>query len=1359
MLTPKSLGLDAFRDDLAADARAEAKASEGIVRPSTPSEEILKDLAQGAAISPVLQEERIDPTDRAAQQAAAIEQISQRAIVDEAGEVRPRTQEEILAEQQRLAALQATTIDEIAATEGTTEERAFETSARLNQRLSGFEQAKEEQAMRGLLPTQMTRSNMPIREDQSYNEQDYFEGGRQISPTGVSEFYDRANAYNSTELEEERKKPLYKIPTTGSWISVDTLINDNFESYLNPNGLEDSDNTARLNNALLAMEIGLFSTAYDHHTLGFSNQDAATRERELNEADREAFEDTISPYKVVEGTPEIGADIDDIKAGLVDEGNSLDQYRHIYQFARAATNKAKRFLTGEKIDSEYDTEGKEYLLGEFFLKKAIEDGKLGIYSYTDARSGRKYYYVDLMNPDRDHIAYTAYDMAVALNPDMENIRLGSTVPTSSIASIAGSTQSTKRKDRVLTKDGKEVPIDEAVLSLMGGVGRVVDVNVLTLIDMLLQQIKTDLGREYFKLDAAKIAETRKNAYDREYAKLKRLGKFSEEEIEMAATSVADKQMQTVIAVTMQQIATDIGLLKGRIADTDLEGRQKIKYAEWLISEVNNRFQEISRDMQSDSKAIIRAADNFAEKAKIPVKNLSVKEEKERSSTQASLLNKILFSSPFKSKDGRKALDEWQLTISDFDRYEMNAKAMWAVTYIKLMSETGMSHKAHEYFDGASEPPNLKKMNPAEILKYYADNQPEIMQKLSEYGNEVDSWIKGKKLPEFAMDGVIAENGKEIKDWKAIVFSRGELGYYVTNLLDAKDYVNAKRNLVNNPDGTTYITLSGMQELDSNNSNIGIQALQAGNIKAAGTLGIAFNKDSHTIKDWYNKIKNPDSFYTILGNNYKGVVRELFGKDPDKHEAMQVFIDEAMKEASVKDLTRDIVVAGFYGLYPGVNNRSVEKLFTMVPNATAKLKASKAFSNQSELIKGMLEVQGLNFRNTLGQISVAADAKRLGALIAIIGDFDPHFPTETGALIKSTFGELTIAELSQIDHPEIFDRVVGRNEQLFYTDSKGRQQPVLTERQTIADSKENYGIDSEQNLVNITKQPGFRFADGIAAIYTHTLDAYLEKIALLAQNKNRQTAMPNVSIHDANKVNAIGYIDHWIAYNMIAIPQLLYTDPFLAIVADKTSKVYNKLQDVGNKAIAENKKGNNVTISIGTDKNNRFRALMHLFDREYGFIKDIEIETEQHKSKTLFDDTAFDPFNLNKNRKPAQKRSKSAKTPEHIFASDENKIKWLEEAAQLGWIPNDSDHPQYKKLFDPDDPGKVERMRKNQQISPENFKKLVDLAFKIYKFDQSSSEAKNKNQIALRIETMINELEKAREMHKKGHVVINTHNSG
>jgi len=1007
-----------------------------------------------------------------------------------------------------------------------------------------------------------------------------------------------------------------------------------------------------MNQFAIALDIGMIDEINSLNQMGLEQQNFAEEDTSLF---REGYSSSFfDPLNYNKGTRE-SESIGQVKARLIAEDDNdlieTDQYAFINN---TATRMVKRAMDLVGAEASIDPDDRSFSeLGEYLIQRAIDRGDIGLYSFTQGETGKKYYYLQIESGKQNLSRLTSI-VSEAVNPNKLYVRIGSPVPTSYRGDLDPGYSLTKDRNSVLLKDGSKVSLSEAVLSQNGGVGRLVDDEIFIIVEALMQQ--EDM--KYFKLDESAQKETYQKAYEKKFAKEIAAGtqeNIAAERASIAAQRIADRSFKTALT----KARSDLMLLKSRLDDKTPDGQQKMKFAEWGISQINNRIQEISRDMQSDSKAVIRAADSFAEKAKI--KKASTSNSKE----QADKLKNIIRVGEYRSRNGMKALEMFS-KLPASEQQEMSAKAMWAGTFIKLMQESqDPGLPPYVYLKGMSPlAPNTKRMTPYDLLTYYADNEKLIMDKLGSWGSEVNGWVKDPtKLP--------------VSDartpWQKEVLSRGELGYYISNLLDAYRYNQA-------PDGTV-LTLKGMYEIDANNSNVAIKALKTGNLKAASTLGFAVGDQQSP--EWYDTMQNPDSFYRILSNNLPNVISKAFN-DSDKAIALNNFVQAIVKSGKEKDLTRDSVVAGFYGLHPKVNVNSVRKLLrTFEGPATTHLINNGPYNSSREAIEDLLSVLGYNFDEVLGNISTSKTLKQLGSVIAINGNYNPEIETDIGDIIKAQVAELMPEELKDMAYEVVTNgKLKARPTYATYVDHKGVTQPSLVSRNRIDDSSRRFTIDADGKLKDISKHPGARFADSIDAVTTHTQDAALEKIAITAANSFRSVPLPNISIHDANKLNAVSFINHWIAYNMVAVPSLL-----------KQETSYNKIYQVAGKTIEElrekvkrrKKKGQN--INVGT-KSSKHRALFNIFD----------YHLEYSKSKT--DD-------LYKQMKGTKQYENKEANRKYIMQE------LLPIASANGWVPKDPSSAQYKK-FQEEGKDPME-YRANAQVTPEQFEKLLDVALKLQGF--------------------------------------------
>jgi len=1248
----------------------------------------------------------------------AEQQLLNRKTFDPEIGARPITPEDIRQQQEALKGIEPSSLQETAPSGAMMDETGRATDEFASNILSLANQRKEVREASGqpsalAQPIQPLRNNIDFFEDQSYKDR-YDNYKKPIDNRDINSI--TSVAMNNVQRlgQEVNGVPLFNTPILTDELGNTRQVGDLFEETF-PNLKESGNYFNDLQNVSLAMTLSGYKTVFGTHKQGLFNQDLESSGATEVNTEGMSFLERERALKNAENKPK-GTLVKDTTnediLGKVESGElAINQYEPIFNQAVAITREAKKILSKTIVPEEEDTYGRDAILGEFFLKQMIDRGEAGVYSFLDPRSKTKKYYVDIIPSDKGdkHIAETGYDMSYALDPTSEFVQLMSTVPTTSMGRI-DATKWKPGKQTVLKKGSQEtITVDEAVLSLLGSVARVVNPNMQTLLVNMFKQQDTTLGKEYFKLTDEDIEGTRRNAFERNLFKFLQQGDTEEEATRKAEQAALD-EAEASKKIALQMISNELGLLNKRLNHKDMSGKQVMKFAEWLISAVNHRIQEASRDGQSSQKATIRMADGFAEKAYLTVDPAKMTDNKDL----ADKLNKILYYSPIRSKNGEAALEEL-FKLGDSTLQEMNTKIMWAITYLKL-SPTA---PAHTYFNGeVSEIPNIKRMTPDEILKYYADHEPTIRSELGKYANEVKQWVTPGGLPPL-------DTFPE-KSWQAKVLERGEVGYHVTNILDIDKYNKALAS-----GSRERIELQGIMEMDANNSNIAIQAVMGGDLQSAKILGIAFDMTSTDLKEWMDTTKrsftgdtkNPDSFYIKLADNYKHIIPKQFS-DTDRSEAMKdFFLNIIDKKNNIKTMTRDLVVSGFYGLHPSVNRRSVKDLLITFGDDYQRAMKKGGYKSEEDFIDDVLKVQGANFNSILGSISIAKDAKYLGALISLDGDFDPSFESYTGAIIKSMVNELGVASSSTVDSK--LAPFIGKHEPLLRRNKEGKFVPVLGRNKTIADAQERFVYtEGGKSVKDVSKTPGHRHGDGIAAIQTHVTDAALEKMALLAQNKYREVAMPNIPIHDANKVNGVSYLQHWVSYNMIAIPSLLKEKPLLEKIYDKAAQTRKRLKK-------QVKEANGRPIFIGDSGQGKHRALMHLFDYMWKYNKP---DTQSEDP-----DNAVDNFS-NKRKAVIQKV--------------------LDEAAKLGWIPLDNDHPKYAAMRKNMSSEQIKNERENKTVSPKAFDELIDLAFELYGFGNDNFIYKGTSKhMRARIDKMKDNMAYMAKQYEAGFGIINSQNSG
>jgi len=1013
--------------------------------------------------------------------------------------------------------------------------------------------------------------------------------------------------------------------------------------------------------AAMALDLAMIQEVAEINKMGLNNQDFEQMSKDSFDIEKDYFNqintsdlENATPVKEGDKFAPVGA----IKTRLLpnqEDSIDTDQYQFINNTAVRMVNRAKEMLGIDLPSTDVDTKN-EAELGEYLIQRAINNGTMGIYSFLDAASGKKYYYPQLLKGN-ENLINVSNNLNALMNPAGELVRLGSLTPTSYKGELTAGFNLSKKKNTVIKPDGQEVSLSEITLSLLGGVAREVDPEILAIVNFMVNE-QGDM--EYLKLDNKNLSDTRLKAYEQVKAKLLSQG-MDNNRAEQIAVAKSELEVDRSYKAALTKALNELQMMQRSVDRKDENGRQMFRYAEWGISQINNRIQEVSRDMQSDSKAIIRAIDNFGEKARLVKKNIDQTDDV----VLAERLKKIIKINDDQTRNGLNALEMFS-NLPMSVQQEMSTKAIWAATFIKL-SETP---PPYEYTKTSGElPANTKRMTPVDLISYYAKHKKEIHKKLGEYGAEVEQWIKtGPPKPE------------QRNAWQKKTLERGELGYHVTNLLDIYRYNKA-------PEGTN-LTLKGMYEIDANNSNVAIQGLKTGNLAAIGTLG--FIVDPENPDAWYDTMQNPDSFYRILGNNLSSIVEKTFN-DEDKITALDNFYKAVIESGKEKDLTRDSVVAGFYGLHPKVNVGSIRKVLRMFDSIAQEELVNKGpYNNTQEAMQDLLDVAGNNFNEVLGSISVSRTIKQIGSIIALSGDFDPQITTDIGDIIKSQVGELLPEYMQDMAYEATTGgRLMARPAIAGYLDSEGYDVPYLRNQSRIDERSERVTLDAEGKLKDIHKEHGARFMDGLAAIITHSQDAALQKISIAAQNAARfnsengvKVPLPNVSIHDANKLNAVSFINDWISYNMVAMPSLAKQEDSFTKVKQIADDVISNLQK---KAKERVKSGE--PINVGT-KSSKHRALFNIFDYYLDISKDPTPE-----SYRLFNGDA----KYNKKEKKRQRIMKEI----------------LPLAAANGWVSKD---PRSKSFRDFEKEGNDPiAYRQNAAVTPQQFLKLVEAAMMLQGF--------------------------------------------
>lgn len=895
--------------------------------------------------------------------------------------------------------------------------------------------------------------------------------------------------------------------------------------------------------------------------------------KESKEAEQKAqsrsLVEALKKVKEDEESPAVA----DVKIESV-EGQEIAAYQHFEAGGRRLVTLAQQLagLTPNDIES---TEGSE--LAEKVHQHLIDKGEGVLDTYINPNTKQKTWF--FRHTAKGQLKAGPSKTLAALGaPGDYQVKLSSKTPTSFRGNVGAQPKTKADINRI---QGEAILGDQVYLSSLGGVGKQADQLILNLDDQLLTEIQNqEIAKKYFKLDDKSLKVIHNNAFRKERNKLIEQG-ASVAEAEAAARRVADKAQDIHIKNTLSQKQYDLGLLR------DLG--DEVRFAEWGLGS-NHRAQIQSRDLQNEHKDTIRAVINFSEKASIQKTESSFK----------GLDKKLpeIVSKGGRTREGFEMREAWN-RLPQQDRWKIGFGARLAHSYI------GLKKAASPTFidvDGKEREVNLKRMPPASLIKYFVDNEETILGTLADLGRKVTSW---------------EENGIDFNDPDTgELLVRGEMPYFVRAATDALNWVAA--------DDGTHVKMEGRIEIDQSNSNVIIQSLKTGNKGAASTLG--FDIDPEDLDSWFT---DPDSFYTILGlENYEAV--NIVEGDEDKRFAMAIFLDDVQREGA-KENTRSMLVEGFYGLHPIVNSRAAKDIFAAFPEAHEALLEAYNGDEQAMLDK-VLAMRAESYNSTLAKVSTTKLMKDGGALLTIGGDTTFSLESDTGAAVKFGLGELTPEYLEDM----VFEmgtegRYMAAPKMLTYKDSEGREIPSLGIRKRIDYEKSKYDIDDNGDIKDLTKAPGIAIGDSLSAIMTHASDAALMKVSNLAQNMGRETSMPNDPIHDANQLNDISFVDHWIAYHHIGLPSI-------AKKGNTYTQLYDKVMDHYDRKKSEWQQGGPV-VPMGTDSDNR--TIFGILDYHYRNLKSPQIDVA---------DPAI----------TARRREKNKETE-----------KLLNKAMELGWIPKDA----------------------------------------------------------------------------------------
>jgi len=1104
---------------------------------------------------------------------------------------------------------------------------------------------------------------------------------------------------------------VYQNKNTNTYLTPLDVINTKYSGYI--------DNSPNKNKALddiaVAYEFATFQVLNNLAKFGLRDQDARESDTvELNDPDdyeaqlmasmlQEGYGDTLETETKL---PDIGnivdKDIFGIKSEISEEyandPTAIQKYRHMQSVARSIDGFAQNLLTRQGIDPNREDKGSDIALAEYALQNAIDysdvNGKplAQLRGYVNKKDGKEYFFPYLT---REGFEYSNLinDLSFIMNPQTDTTNLGQLTPPTLMGELGAN--ALRERKKALSKPGQEPIPDDQAKNLLEQVGRTVESRYWGIIKELFDIGKpvdeevvneaTKLAKLYFKLDDANLESTRERTYREKKAELttavkKGFMNLTPEQIEGRAKSYSENQVEQARGTGWQMQANRIGMLLDRINDVNTDGQQKIKYSRWLISKINHRMQEISSDMQSQDKAITRSIDNFANKGYITV-NPEADAAYERG------LAKQLYTALNRdSGASRQGMDTIRLlnNLGNDVVEEMGAKIMFATLYLKLAKEGIVPRIEHTFFDGSvTDPTKLKTKDmgkrmedPSQYLKFFADNRDTILNALDSIGMITNNLGTGQ----LSVTDFINKQPALAK----VVLERGELGYYLSVLEDAVAYKAAKEGR-----GPRRFQLKGYTELDSSNSNIIIQTLLSGNPKmdgvpnAAATLGAFIGIGEPEIQEmWRDTFDNPASFYDILSDNYSNLIREHIS-DKDKQDALGRFFSSVINEGLGKDITRSIVIAGFYGLHPSVNDAAIIEFLNTTRDKQGNsfenilINEASPYKDLTSAVEDIKLLQGANFNKVFGKLSMSFVSKRLGAFSTLNGELAPNFKSPTGGLIGFERLELApeFGEYLDANDPEE-DGAYGRRKVVNYKGRDGRDQLSLVKRNSFTDGKGQYSVNSQGELENTSKLDGFAYADGVAAVMTQMYDSNILKLALLAANTDSAIAMPIITIHDALKVNAKSYLHAWVGYNRVALPGLVKQKNFLEMQYEHALEVIKSLKKESANALKANMKTGKGGVYIGTSHAGKFRTLPALLDYVYKNNKEPQPTDSSFKKKKY-------------------KRTKAL----------------LDAAAKLGWIPNDISHPKTLRLKEQ---GKdITAERANLVIPAVNFNMLIDILADLY----------------------------------------------
>lgn len=846
--------------------------------------------------------------------------------------------------------------------------------------------------------------------------------------------------------------------------------------------------------------------------------------------------------------------------------NNQADYSMIDAAARKITSLAREAASVDRkdVDTVYDS-----IIGESVLDTMIANGDVQIVSTENAMNGRKYYY-PLLTAQGKRAAVGDDLLIDTLIPSINQRKLSRLAPIT-----YGQSANDSAKDVAKMLDNT-ADADIQAINALNRTGYTLDTQMLAVVEYLYELVTSRNGtpqeieaaEEYFGIDSKTLSSSKSRFLEREKANQIAKGVSKDNLDLVTAERNAEKKTNKVREDKLREAARHIEMLQA-LKDG------KVRYPDYTISPITQRFINRARDINFENKDIVRAAVTFAEKAIIPVYNENLSS---KYMNMARTLKTIMYGPNMDVAKGNKALEDF-VKLDDNTKNEMGLRQMYAKVYFTLFATEG------DTFDnpitGRQTPMSAKRADASDLLAYYAMNHKTIMKSLGDLGDMISNAIAAtaqrdpsKPSP---MSALLNDptNGPLFKQ----AMERGELPFIMSVLTDASTERKQK-------DG--FFKSTAREERDANNSNVAIQSIKNGSVAGASTLGfdVATRDTFFTKEFWY---KNPDSFYTLI---YDDTINKSIGQtinDPDKAAAIKDFVT-GMK---AKEWGREVVVSGFYGLHPSVNVSAVLDILAKNPELeNAAIEAYKF--DRVQLIKDMLKVRGQTYRNQLADKSVSKITSALSAAIAVDGMFDLKVKSDTGATIRFPVGVLTPDYLDDTAFSVATGGKIKPAQKGYYQTRDGNVM-LLSNKQDRIDYAVPRTSIIDGEVKDISKLPGKAIGDGVSAIITQSIDASLMKTALLAPiaAKSKATGKPvtigqaNAPLHDANITNASSSIEHYLAYNFTAIPSMAMQTSTFDQLADIAQEAYAGLMRKADKS--------NTDILIGTSFESKHTAIYGILD--------------------------------------------------------------------------------------------------------------------------------------------------------------------